>query len=389
MAAQAPSARLDRADGARRRPHARRNVGALEGRSGRRRSAQQPFARADDNFAVRAQVDQAKQRLAPDHLGGHHARQHIGADEAAHAGQEAHRRIARQAPSEFAGAKPNQAVVFRFEGIARQRRDVDAAKEVMHRGIADDGDAFERLAAGVLVAQLAQHRADGPADGLAQLGGALAPLGEGNAAHHIGAALGLGIERRAHIEHMAFFQIQQLRRQGRSAQIDRRRQPVAHGEIERRLVGQNRGFPLRQFDRQVHLGGTAASQAPALGQIGQRKGLLLPGVDGQAAAQDFNPAGAAMPPASAGKLDSIAIQRVLERCPAGAFDNFPGRAQFDSDSFAHERDTAFSCGNCAPPNAARPSMQKGRLCGPACPCREYAFRPPARRDSRARWNCRM
>ena len=87
----------DRAGGG---PHPHRNPRALEGRAGRRGSAEQAVSVADHNLAIRAEVHQSGELAALVQPGGEHAGEDVAADEAAEAGQKTHDG-ARQIPAEF------------------------------------------------------------------------------------------------------------------------------------------------------------------------------------------------------------------------------------------------------------------------------------------------
>ena len=80
---------------------------------------------AHDNLSVGSQIDKDRQRLALLHSGRQYPRQNIAADETAEAGQEPYGRAAGPRPAEVGGGEDLRAVVVGFEGIVRERFQID------------------------------------------------------------------------------------------------------------------------------------------------------------------------------------------------------------------------------------------------------------------------
>ncbi len=95
--------------------------------------------------------------------------------------------------------------------------------------------------------------------------------GEFDAAHDVGAVLGLGVEGGSHGQHVTGLEVQELRHQGSRAEVHGDPKAFAWGERKGGIVGEDGSFPLRQINGQVGGGLGPASQAPAVAQLSLRK----------------------------------------------------------------------------------------------------------------------
>ena len=183
-----------------------------------------------------------------------------------------------------------------------------------------------------------------PADLLADqvLATSAGPAGHGSfhAAHDVGAAFRLRIQRRAHRQHMAGLQVNQLRHDGGGAQVNRDAQSFPGREGEDRIVRENRRLPLRQLDLQIAFRLRPAGQPPALGQFRLGKLLLLLLGDRQGAGQHLDLATLAPPAAPARELDPMRKQHVLQGRAAFHPQHLAQRQQFQMDEIAHGAEMA-------------------------------------------------
>jgi len=122
----------------------------------------------------------------------------------------------------------------RLEGIQRQRFEAEAAEQVVHGCVADDDHAFERArVSGAFRQEVGRQGADLLARQVLQHALVRTVQGEFNAAHDVGAVLGLRVERRAHAQHASGLPVHQLRHEGGGAQVHRETPARLRREIQR------------------------------------------------------------------------------------------------------------------------------------------------------------
>ena len=180
----------------------------------------------------------------------------------------------------------------------RQRLDAEAAKKVVHGGVA----RYEYLFQSAVAGQPRQHLPESLSDHGGQFAGT--PQVVLDAAHDVGAMPRLGVERRFDGQHLARREIHYLRHQRGGAQVDGRAETIARFERRRLLVREHRQRPLVHFhhDALARLG--AAGQAPALGEFRLGQGLPHGRRDGDVAGKDADLAPAAGALAAARELDA-------------------------------------------------------------------------------------
>ena len=278
-----------RVDGAGACRHPGTDSAAFESRSRGRGRAQDSVAAAQYNFAIGADIEQRVRGGLLIKARGNHAGQQVAAHEAAEAGQELH----LGAPAELPGA---EAALPEFGGEERHGRQglhAEAAKEVVHGGVAHNQHLFQGAAAG----RPRQHLAQSPPDHDGQFTGV--PQVVLYAAHDVGAVPRLGVERRLDGQHRARRQIHQLRHQRGGAEVDGRAQTVARFERRLAIVREHRQRPLLHFDHDALARLGAAGQTPALGEFRLGQGLPHGRRDGNVAGKDADlaPATGALPAA--------------------------------------------------------------------------------------------
>jgi hypothetical protein len=221
MAVELVVSKSHRADGTAGRTHAVSDARALEGGSGSGRCAEETVAVAEDDFAVRAQVNEGDELITFMEAGGEDAGEEIAANESTEGGEEADGGITGQFPSERGGGEFLEFKGDRFERAVAEGFDVKTGEQVVHDGIPDDDDVLE-LSGEILKREeefgneLAELTADeqGQQSGLASLDGKLDP------AHDVGAVPGLGVKGGADGQDMAGGQVDQLGDYTRGAEID-------------------------------------------------------------------------------------------------------------------------------------------------------------------------
>lgn len=134
-----------------------------------------------------------------------------------------------------------------------------------------------------------------------------------DAAHHVAAETGLGVQRRLHAEHVPGGQIEELGHECRRAHVDRDAQSFLRREHELRIVHQDRRIPLAQLDHQVFLEAALAGKAPPIGDLMIAQEGALRVVRGSAPLEHAHPATAAAAVAAARKLDALLEEQVAKR----------------------------------------------------------------------------
>jgi hypothetical protein len=135
MAGEFAAVERDLGDRAGGRAHAAGDASALKRRSGGGGCAHDSLARAEDDLAIGAEVEQSDQGFAFGEPGREDTRQNIAADETAETAQKAHLGFFGQVPSQLSRAEFLHSVVVRFEGHRRQRCDFDAGEQMMHHRV--------------------------------------------------------------------------------------------------------------------------------------------------------------------------------------------------------------------------------------------------------------
>ena len=317
-------------DGSGRGPHAHADGGGLEGRPGGGGSAEYPVPVAQGDLAVGAEIDQGSEPLAVAQAHGNDPCENIGADEAAQAGEESYAARGRQGPIELFGSEMLLAVIFGRKWGVRQRLDIQAGEQVVHYRIADqDHLAHFR---GALAGQCRSHFPDGVPDQRRQCG---AGQGKQHPAHHVRAVSALRIERRAHSEHLAGRQVEQLRGNRSRPDIDGNSEACAAGPLEPGGVDEHGRHPLSNLELQRRFGTSTACQAPALRQFLFGKNELVADAGGQLAFDHAHTAPAAQVRSAAGKLHALFREDIGKRGPARHFDAHAQGHQFDKYRFLH------------------------------------------------------
>jgi hypothetical protein len=255
-----------------------------------------------------------------------HPRQQVAAHEPTQHGKEAHPQtggevrttnaVGAARPAEFVGAKDLCLRRFRFEGVHREWRQIQPAEEVMHHGVADQHDVFQPVSGN---AGVGQQVLDQPPDLFAnqpdefRLNASVHRRLD--AAHDVGPVSRLGVQRCPHRQNSARLQIQQLGRQRGGSEIDRHAKAFPRGDVERCVVGEDRGFPLGQIQHQIPQHMRLARKSPPLGQFirGEQPGVV--GGHRQLAGYDLDPASTAPTSPAARKLDALVEEHVLEWAP--------------------------------------------------------------------------
>ena len=264
---------------------------------------------------------------------GEHAGENVTADEPAEAGEKTHNG-AGQIPAEFRRRKHLQPVVGRREGMMRKRFDADAAKQVVHHRVTDDDDLAKRrrsFTGRSGLQQLGDQVADLVADEIAQRGEAAGRQREINPAHDVGAVAGLVIQGRAHAEDVAGLAVEQLRDEGRGAEVHRDAKAVRRCEFEPGVVRQDGRVPLRQLELKIAAGRGATGEAPAGGEfVGAKQAVVVRGY-WQFAGEHANAAALAAAVSAARELDALREKEILQRRPDGHAQRAAQREQFDGD----------------------------------------------------------
>ena len=134
-------------DRARRGALAAGNLGALEGRAGRRGGGDQPLLVAEHDLGVGADIDQERDLLAAMRAFGERRAGGVGADMAGDAGEGVDARAFVDRQADVAGAEVQRVGDGERERRAAELGRVDAEEEVVHDRVADE-DALEDLVGG-------------------------------------------------------------------------------------------------------------------------------------------------------------------------------------------------------------------------------------------------
>src|ERR1039458_1373265 len=157
--------------------------------------------------------------------------------------------------------------------MTRQRRDVYAAKQMVHDRVADNDYLIQIITGSRTVVprgtkfcparnQLACHSAELPANQPLQFRLSTAQ-GEVNAAHDVAAVPGLHIQRRADGENITSSQIKKLRGNGGGSQLNGHAEALTRRKLEGGLIAQDGHLPLRQLEFEITRDGMPARQTPA------------------------------------------------------------------------------------------------------------------------------
>ena len=266
----------DGVDGARGGAHAARDAGAFERGAGGGRGAENPIAIAENDLAVGAEIHHGGQIGGFMQTSGKDAGKDVAADKSAKIGQEPNARISWQFPAERAGGEDFKVEPFGFKRAVGERLEIESTEQMMHDGVPGNDHMGEMVGQTVdCVDHFRDHFAELLADEPGKHFGLAA--GELDAAHDIGAVLGLQVQGSADGEDMAGGEVEQLGDDGCGAQIDGDPETGLRGEREGRVIGQDRDLPLGEFKLEVSIGLGAAGEAPAGVEFGEGESIEVVG----------------------------------------------------------------------------------------------------------------
>ena len=212
-------------------PHPLGDPRTFEGRPGRGRGGRELAVGQEHDLAVGADIDQEGRARAIGQPRRQDAADDVAAHESADDRQDVDPAARMDLQAAFRGRKGQPLLDRGHEGHFAQRPRIDAAEELLHRGIAGQGHVVDLLPGDARgVAQFADHLVDGLDDDPLEL---FQPVGTGagheNSRQHVVAEAGLRIEPRSDADLPAGGQVQQGGNERRGAQVD----------------GHAKGIPLR------------------------------------------------------------------------------------------------------------------------------------------------
>ena len=228
----------------RRRRASRTDLGRLERGAGGRRGGQHPFARAERDLAVGADVDEQPQPPVAGQAGGQHPGDDVAADVRAQRGEHE-----RRAPA-GGSSTPKSRARYRRQRMRgdderrhRQRLGVDPERQRHHRHVAADGDLVD-LARRRPRPRRTPRASAPPCVSCARSRSAASAVGihhrRRDPGDHVGAVGLLAVEHRAHRHRLAAVEIEQRRHHRRRPEVERDREPprgrVARLDVDQLLV---------------------------------------------------------------------------------------------------------------------------------------------------------
>ena len=216
--------------------------------------------------------------------------------------------------------------------MVRKRFNAEATKQMVHHRVADDDNLAELGWSFTLrqgLQQVGNQVADLVADEIAQRFEAARRHCEINPAHNVGAMAGLVVQRRAHAEDVAGLAVEQLRDEGRGAEVHGDTETVGRREFEPGVVRQDGRVPLCQFQLEIAAGQGATGQAPAGGDFvgGQQAGIVRG--HRQFAAEHADAAAFAATVSAAWELDTLGKKEILQGSADGHAQRAAERKQFN------------------------------------------------------------